>query len=49
MEYFRAVKNAMKENQFDGWIGREPNIMTAAGNTNQGIDQYLPENSNVDN
>ena len=52
MEYFRAVKSAMKENQFDGWIGREPNIMTAAGNFNQGKDQYMVDNGNnttVDN
>lgn len=49
MEYFRTVKNAMKENQFDGWIGREPNIMTAAGNSNQGIDQYKGDSAGVDN
>ena len=31
MNYFKAVKNSMKENQFDGCIGNEPNLTLAQG------------------
>lgn len=41
MKYFRAVKDAMKDNQFDGWIGLDPHVLKAQSNLNQGISQYV--------